>query len=61
VKTEPLTPKTAGVEMEVENEAAAEGAGETVKVKSWQLKKKLPGCMYDTFMSKILKIILNIL
>lgn len=61
MKTEPSTPKSAGVAMDVDSEAPTEGSGETGKVKSWQLKKKLPGCMYDTLYPKVLKIMPNIL
>jgi hypothetical protein len=50
VKTEPTTPKPPGsVAMEVDSEGPTEaGGGDTGKVKSWQLKKKMPGCKYDS-------------
>jgi hypothetical protein len=52
VKSEPTTPNPPGsAGMEVESEGPIEGGGET-KVKSWQLKKKMPGCKYDALYPK---------
>jgi hypothetical protein len=57
VKTEPSTPnpnptETAG--MEVDSEGPTEGSVETGKVKTWQLKKRMPGCKYDITLPKFL-------
>jgi hypothetical protein len=55
VKAEPSTPDanpTASGAMEVDTEGPTEGNVETGKVKSWQLKKRMPGCKYDTVLPK---------
>lgn len=55
MKSELTAPKPSGgveVEMELDSEGPKEGGGETAKVKSWQLKKKMPGCKYDELYSK---------
>jgi len=54
VKTETSAPEpnaTEGGTMEVDTEGPAEGSVETGKVKSWQLKKRMPGCKYETLPS----------
>lgn len=54
MKTEPSAPEpnpTEGGTMEVDTESPAEGIVETGKVKSWQLKKRMPGCKYETLPS----------
>lgn len=48
IKPEPVTPKNVSNQagMEIDSENAVDGSGDTTKVKSWQLKKKMPGCEY---------------
>jgi hypothetical protein len=38
--------------MEIDSEGPTEGGGDIAKVKSWQLKKKMPGCKYDSVYPK---------
>lgn len=53
IKAESAAPTPSGsMEVEVDSEGPTEGGGETAKVKSWQLKKKMPGCKYDALCRK---------
>lgn len=54
MKTEPSASEPDATDagtMEVDTDGPAEGSVETGKVKSWQLKKRMPGCKYETLLN----------